>query len=833
VAVDTSYGHTTFASSANSWLPSGYASGVLKALCYSNSLWVGVGLNGYIATSSDAMNWTDVSTSITNHLNAVASGAGYFVAVGGGGVVARSSDGTTWTSQSLGATNELRAVVYGGGIFVAVGFWGNIFTSSDGATWIARSSGTFLSLNAVCHSFGRFIAVGDGGLVLSSPDGITWTRAPALFDQNLLSVAASPTLVAAVGDGGVLQTSTDGSNWMKAAGSGAGSMWKVIYYNGQFIAAMDGGVGFSTGGRTWQFKSLLTTMYSVLGVNGLIIAAGVGDYSGQGAIEVSPDNGATWWRTNVTLTGTYLNGLAYGNGTYVAVGQNGSVFSSSDAFDWIARSSGTFYPLNDVAFGNNVFVAIIAGSTNVLISANGINWTMQPAGLTDTYKSIVFRDGLFYAAGTRIATSPNGISWTDRGSPSSGLNGMDKALGGKYVTCGQGGTLLVSSNLTSWTTIFTGTLEDLNSVTFGGDTFVAVGRGGLIFQSDYVTNTPVSIATPPAPTSALEGGDVTLSVSAAGRAPFSYQWFKDGVLIPGATSSTLSFTGVNTSDAAKYHVVVNNDIGSQTSADATLTVLVVSVTVEPDTLYAFVGDNATFTANVVGAQPLAYQWLRDYDPIMGETNATLTFTNAQLDDAYHSYSVKITLAQGQVTSDSAYFQVLSSLDDVNYYGYLGTDPSYQQVPIGSTATISAVVQAPAPLSYQWNVNGTNIIGATNATLVIPDVQLTNSGDYSYTATFTLGTLTNVYNLSTLIVYYAEPPVVTAWQPDSPGIFRLSFTGLTNRYYALDYTTSLVPPVDWQEYYSVLLQQNPANFYVPIPLFGTESEAYFRVRIWPP
>ena len=288
VAVDTSYGYTTFASSANSWLPSGYANGVVNALCYSNSVWVGVGNDGYIATSSDAMNWTDVSTSITNHLNAVASGAGVFVAVGGGGVVARSADGTTWTSQSLGATNELRAVAYGGGLFVAVGFWGKIFTSSDGATWIARSSGTFLSLNAVCHCFGRFIAVGDGGVVLSSPDGITWTRAPALLDQNLLGVAASPTLVAAVGDGGVLQTSTDGSNWMKATGSGAGSMWKVIYYNGQFIAAMDNGVGFSTGGRTWQFKSLLTTMYSVLGVNGLIIAAGVGDYSGQGAIEVSP-----------------------------------------------------------------------------------------------------------------------------------------------------------------------------------------------------------------------------------------------------------------------------------------------------------------------------------------------------------------------------------------------------------------------------------------------------------------------------------------------------------------------------------------------------------------
>lgn len=835
VAVVTNYASTTFASSANSWSPSGYAYGILNALCYGNSVWIGVGKDGYIATSTDAVNWTDASSGVTNQLNAVAAGSGVFVAVGEGGVVARSPDGATWTSQTLGATIEMRAVAYAAGQFVAVGFGGKIFTSGNGTTWSARSSGTFLSLNGVCYCFGRFIAVGDGGLVLSSPDGITWSHAPMVLDKNLLAVAASPTMVAAVGEGGVFQTSSDGLAWKTSTGLGApGAIWKVVHYNGHYIAAMDGGVGLSTGGRSWQVKYLPTT-YSVLAANGLIVAAGAIDGFSRATIEVSADNGANWWQTNVVLSGNPLNGLAFGNGTYVAVGQGGKVCSSVDASNWVVRTSGTLSALNDVAFGNNAFVTVIAGSTNVLRSADGTTWTTQSTGLTGTYKSIVFRDGLFYAAGTRIATSPNGISWTDRDSPSSAFNGLDKAPNGKFAACGPGGTLLVSSNLTSWTSIYTDTLENFNGVTFGGDSFVAVGFGGLIYQSDYVTNTPVSIVASPASVSVLEGGSTTFGVQASGRSPFSYQWFKDGGLIPGATSSTLTLDNVNTADAGKYHVVVNNDIGSQTSADATLTVLVVSVTVEPSTLYAFVGDNATFTANVVGAHPLAYQWFRDYgDPILGETNATLTITNAQPDDAYHSYSVAVTLAQGQTMSDSAYVSVLSSLDDVNLYGYLGTDPSYQQVPIGSTATINAVVLAPPPVSYQWNMNGTNIVGATNAALVIPDVQLTNSGDYSYTVTFTLGTLTNVYNLSTLIVYYAEPPVVTAWRQTSPGIFRLSFTGLTNRYYTLEYATSLVPPVDWQNYDTVQLKKNPTDFNnIYIPLFGTEPNAYFRVRILPP
>ena len=829
VAVANNTYSQTFASSANSWTPSGYASGIIYALCYTNSLWVGVGKDGYIATSSDAMSWTDVSSGVTNQLNAVAAGSGVFVAVGENGIVATSPDGTSWSSQSLGATNELRAVAYGRGLFVTVGFGGKIFTSINGTSWITRSSGTFLSLNAVCYCFGRFVVVGDGGLVISSPDGVTWSRAPALFDQNLLAVAASPAQVVAVGAGGVFQTSPDGLNWESGSGFSAGGIWKAIYYNGQFIGAMDYGVALSAAGRSWQFKSMMAPIKSVLGANGLIIAAG-GDYIDHNMIEVSGDNGVTWWSTNLLLPGDTLNGLAYGNGTYVAVGLSGSACSSIDASNWVARSSGTGSSLNDVAFGNNAFVAVISGSTNVLRSTDGTTWATQSTALTGTYKSIVFRDGLFYAAGTSIVTSADGISWMDRGSPSSGgLNGFDKRPGGKYAACGPGGTLLVSSNLTSWTTIYTGTLEDFNSVTFGSDTFVAVGRGGMIYQSDFLTNTPVSIVKPPASISVLAGGSSTLSVQVTGRSPFSYQWFKDGMLISGAISNTLTLNSAGASIEGKYHVVVNNDISSQTSADATVTTLVISVMVQPDNLYAFIGGNATFTVSVVGATPLSYQWHRSYvGPIIGETNATLTISNAQPEDA-DSYAVAVTFAQGQVMSDYAYFSVLSSLDEV----YLYTDPSYVQVPNGGTALINAYIQGPTPLAYQWTVNGTNIMGATNATLVITNAQFSDAGLYSYIATFTLGTVTNADSPATLEVYYAEPPIITGAHLTSPGNFRISFTGLTNRYYQVDYATNLAPPVYWDYYDSLQLKTNPAVFNVQVPLFYTGERGYFRIQILPP
>jgi photosystem II stability/assembly factor-like uncharacterized protein len=52
-----------------------------------------------------------------------------FVAVGSNGTILTSTDGTTWIQQTLGTTNGLSDVTYGNGMFVAVGSNGTILTS--------------------------------------------------------------------------------------------------------------------------------------------------------------------------------------------------------------------------------------------------------------------------------------------------------------------------------------------------------------------------------------------------------------------------------------------------------------------------------------------------------------------------------------------------------------------------------------------------------------------------------------------------------------------------------------------------------------------------------
>ncbi|MFM2295463.1 MAG: hypothetical protein RLZZ350_1876 [Verrucomicrobiota bacterium] len=81
---------------------------------------------------------------------------------------------------------------------------------------------------------------------------------------------------------------------------------------------------------------------------------------------------------------------------------------------------------------------------------------------------------------------------------------------------------------------------------------------------------------------------------------------------------------------------------------------------------------------------------------------------------------------------------------------------------GSTATFTVVAGGTSPLAYQWKLNSTtNLVGATNATLALTNVQATNAGNYSVVITNAYGSVTS--SLAALTVVFA--PSITN-QPSS-------------------------------------------------------------------
>jgi hypothetical protein len=70
------------------------------------------------------------------------------------------------------------------------------------------------------------------------------------------------------------------------------------------------------------------------------------------------------------------------------------------------------------------------------------------------------------------------------------------------------------------------------------------------------------------------GHPVTLSVGATGGGTLSYQWRKDGVNIPGGTSSNLTLSAADAASQGRYSVEVRNELGSIISREIPLRVII-------------------------------------------------------------------------------------------------------------------------------------------------------------------------------------------------------------------------------------------------------------------
>jgi hypothetical protein len=84
-------------------------------------------------------------------------------------------------------------------------------------------------------------------------------------------------------------------------------------------------------------------------------------------------------------------------------------------------------------------------------------------------------------------------------------------------------------------------------------------------------------------------------------------------------------------------------------------------------------------------------------------------------------------------------------------------PASQAAAVGADANFIAMAVGAQPLSYQWQYDGTNIPGATNATLLVSSAQPANMGYYQMTVSNSFGWA--VSQAASLVVA-GVPPVLT-------------------------------------------------------------------------
>lgn len=106
-----------------------------------------------------------------------------------------------------------------------------------------------------------------------------------------------------------------------------------------------------------------------------------------------------------------------------------------------------------------------------------------------------------------------------------------------------------------------------------------------------------------------------------------------------------------------------------------------------------------------------------------------------------------------------------------------TPPADRIVFEGEGVTLNVAAQGQEPFSYQWRFNGTNLPGATNASLVFSNIQVVHSGIYFVIVTNALGAFTAEANVTVLVpVKIVGQPLSRTVEPGSTLTLSVQATG---------------------------------------------------------
>jgi len=290
-----------------------------------------------------------------------------------------------------------------------------------------------------------------------------------------------------------------------------------------------------------------------------------------------------------------------------------------------------------------------------------------------------------------------------------------------------------------------------STFTPGTVTVTATAPGLATGTTTFTTVAPTNPLTPPASAPAIivepastavtVGQPATFSVTAAGTSPLTFQWLQNGADISGATSG--SYTTAATTSAYNnnsYTVTVTNGAGSATSNAAILTVdsaVGVSISTQPASQTAYVGQSVQLSVVASGSPTLTYQWKLNGTAIAGATNSTYTTPVLTSGNNGNSYTVVVSNPVNSVTSAAAVLTVDAAIAPT-----ITTQPASLSVLENDPATISVGVSGSSPFSYQWQLNGVNLLGANSPTYSILEVQPTNTGSYTVVVTNAAGSVTS-------------------------------------------------------------------------------------------
>lgn len=269
-----------------------------------------------------------------------------------------------------------------------------------------------------------------------------------------------------------------------------------------------------------------------------------------------------------------------------------------------------------------------------------------------------------------------------------------------------------------------------NGTTVGQATSKATGVAVASNASPDVENRQIPYVSGPAAVGEILTG-TNGQWSAAGE--FSYQWFADGRVIPGATASTLTIAPDQVGRRIKFRVTETSGSspagGEVVESAETATVLPgvmrnltrPSISGEPRVGAVLTADPGTWS---VASPNFAYQWLINGQEVDGATAPTYTLRS---EDKGKRATVRVVARSTAYTPGTATAVSTGVIADNVPQNTVA--PKISGVPaVGNILTVDPGTWTPAGLtySYQWYADGSPIPGATLSSLTLTDAQFGRS-----------------------------------------------------------------------------------------------------------
>jgi len=245
-----------------------------------------------------------------------------------------------------------------------------------------------------------------------------------------------------------------------------------------------------------------------------------------------------------------------------------------------------------------------------------------------------------------------------------------------------------------------------------------------------VTSNNVSVAlaiqTPTiASQGSLCGGNSVLLSSSESNATYTYNWHKNGVLIPNSNQSTYSATEIG-----NYYLTLSNSSCSATSNTLNLQESTFTVSLNVSSTDVIIPGQTKVLEVTTNADQPTYQWYRNNTIITGATSSTYSAT------LFGTYKVIVTQTQGCVATQEAVvnliypdsFVVVIS-PSANYTECTSTETELQITTFNAITSIGtfSILNNDFGYTYQWYKNNTLVNSSAQNTYQV--ASLTANGSY--------------------------------------------------------------------------------------------------------